>query len=79
MWTKIPAYSYSLFFIKDRIDKKEVKVEYCPTHLMLADYFTKSLRGKQFQRQSEYIMGWKPISDLLNDIRNHKIKEGVEI
>ena len=67
------------FFIKDRIDKKEVKVEYCPTHLMLADYFTKALRGKQFQLQREYIMGWRPISELLQSIRDHKIKEGVEI
>ena len=31
------------FFIKDRIDKKEVKVEYCPTEHMVADYFCKPL------------------------------------
>ena len=33
------------FFIKDRIDKKEMMVEYCPTYHMLADYFTKMLQG----------------------------------
>ena len=33
------------FFMKDRIDKGEVRVKYCPTHLMLADYFTKPLMG----------------------------------
>ena len=32
-----------LFFVKDRVDKKEMKVEYCPTKIMLADYFTKPL------------------------------------
>ena len=26
------------FFVKDRIDKKELSVKYCPTHLMLADF-----------------------------------------
>ena len=26
------------FFVKDRIDKGEIRVEYFPTHLMLADF-----------------------------------------
>ena len=25
------------FWVKDRVDKKEVEIQYCPTHLMLAD------------------------------------------
>ena len=29
------------FFVKDRIDKKEIRVEYCPSLIMLADFFTK--------------------------------------
>ena len=29
------------FFIKDRIENGEMRVEYCPTDLMLADYYTK--------------------------------------
>ena len=33
------------FFVKDRIDKGEMRVEYCLTHLMLADFFTKPLMG----------------------------------
>ena len=67
------------FFVKDRIDKKELKVEYCPTHLMLADYFSKPLRGKQFQEQRSYLMGWKPLTDLITRIQDHQIKEGVRI
>ena len=67
------------YFFKDRIDKKEVKVEYCPTHLMLADYFTKSLRRAKFNCFCKYIMGWKSIEDLKRDITAYKIKEGVEI
>lgn len=45
------------FFIKDRIDAREVTVEYCPTHLMLADYFTKCIRGGLFEEQRSYLMG----------------------
>jgi len=31
------------FFVKDRIDKDEISVEYCPTDIMLADFLTKPL------------------------------------
>ena len=67
------------FFVKDRIDKKEVKVEYCPTHLMLADYFSKPLTGKLFHTQREFLMGWHPMSELIHMITDTKIKEGVGI
>ena len=63
------------FFVKDRIDKKELKVEYCPTHLMLADYFSKPLRGKLFREQREYLMGWRPLSDLIQQISNHEVEK----
>ena len=33
------------FFVADRIDKKEVKVEYCPSSSIPADIFTKPLQG----------------------------------
>jgi hypothetical protein len=36
------------FFIKDRVQNKEVIIEHCPTSDMIADYFTKPLQGKQF-------------------------------
>ena len=31
------------FFSKDRVDKKEISVKYCPTTKMLADFFTKPI------------------------------------
>ena len=31
------------FFVKDRVDKKEIVIKYCNTELMLADFFTKPL------------------------------------
>ena len=36
------------FFIKDRIDNKELRIEYCPTDEMVADFFTKPLQGQKF-------------------------------
>ena len=53
------------FWVKVRVDNKELRVEYMPTHLMLADYFTKPLQGEQFKIMRSYIMGWKPMSHLL--------------
>ena len=48
------------FFIKDRIDSGEVKVEYCPTKDMVADYFTKPLQGSQFIKLRNQIMNANP-------------------
>ena len=45
------------FFIKDRIQKKEVTVKYCPTYIMPAYYFTKALQGKLFTQLRDTIMG----------------------
>ena len=64
------------FWVKDRVDKGEVEIEYCPSHLMLADYFTKPLQGKMFHVFRNIIMGYRPISDLLTDIS--ELKERVE-
>ncbi len=44
------------FFISDRIHKKEVRVEYCPTGEMVADFFTKPLQGAQFRLLRDYIL-----------------------
>jgi len=37
------------FFIKDLIDSREVRIEYCPTEKMLADFFSKLLQGSLFR------------------------------
>ena len=34
------------FSMKDKINKGMMKVEYCRTHIMLADFFTKPFMGK---------------------------------
>jgi len=52
------------FFVKDRVDKGEVRVEYFPTGLMVAYFYTSPLQGKQFEFFKQYFMGWKPMSEL---------------
>ena len=47
------------FFIKDRIECKEVKVKYCSLDKMLEDFFTKPLQGKK-------------LTDFRNEIMNHQ-------
>ena len=44
------------FFITDRIKNKEVKVEFCPTDEMVADFFTKSLQGSKSIQFRKFIM-----------------------
>ena len=49
------------FFVADRIASREVKVEYCPTGEMIADFFTKPLQGTQFRRFRDFIMNIDPL------------------
>ena len=45
------------FWIKDRVDHGDVRVEYKTTHLMLADYFKKPLMGSFFIKLQKYVYG----------------------
>ena len=58
------------FWIKNRIDEKEVRVEYLPTDMMLADFFTKPIQGVKFRELRSYIMGWKSLKTLLYTSRD---------
>ena len=44
------------YFITDRIRKQDLSVSYCPTELMVADFFTKPLQGAQFTKFWSIIM-----------------------
>jgi len=50
------------FFITDRVAKREVKIEWCPTAKMVADFMTKPLQGATFQKFRDAIMGIKPFN-----------------
>ena len=52
------------YFVRYIVDKGEVKIKYCPTQMMLEDYFTKPLKGKVLKIFRDVIMGYKPISYL---------------
>jgi len=44
------------FFIKDKIDKDEIEVIYCPTSEMRADINTKPLQGSPFRVMRSHLM-----------------------
>ena len=48
--------SMRYYFITNRIRRKELSVEYCPTQLMVADFFTKPLQGALFIKFRSIIM-----------------------
>jgi len=47
------------FFVTDKVQKREVKVLYCPKSDMIADYNTKPLQGVLFVKFRDLIMGIK--------------------
>jgi hypothetical protein len=49
------------FFITDRINMKEIEIEWCPTKEMVADFMTKPLQGSHFRRLRDLIMGMSSI------------------
>ncbi len=48
------------FFIKDRVEKGEVAIVFCPTNEMVADLFTKPLQGQAFRKFRAMIMNVDP-------------------
>lgn len=55
------------YFVTDRIAKGELKVQWCPTENMIADYMTKPLQGKLFRRFRDLIMGSRSAPELIID------------
>jgi hypothetical protein len=44
------------FYVTDLVDRKELKIEYCSTETMIADYMTKPLTGGKFKLFRDRIM-----------------------
>jgi hypothetical protein len=51
------ALNIHYFLMTDQIAKGNLIVEYCPTTEMVANYFSKPLQGKLFQKFHKSIMG----------------------
>ena len=47
------------FFLTDQIEKGNLKVQYCPTDAMMADFMTKPLQGKKFIEFRKQILNLK--------------------
>jgi hypothetical protein len=45
------------FFVTDNVQKKHVRIEYCPTDNMVGDFFTKPLQGSKFTKFRCRILG----------------------
>jgi hypothetical protein len=59
------------FFVADRVESKEVDIQYCPTGKMVADFFTKPLQGIAFRKFRDFIMNVDPsLSTSLEDQRS---------
>jgi hypothetical protein len=65
------------FWIKDRLENEGIVVEYCPTVLMIADFFTKPLQGALFRKFRDIVLGYKHISTLNEDEEDSSSQERV--
>jgi hypothetical protein len=77
--------STSDIFLKDRVKNDEIKVRYCPTEEMLADFLTKPRQGSLFHRFRDVLLGYQHVATLQSTnnsvtspeehVRDHKIVE----
>ena len=63
------------FFITDRISKGEVRVEWCPTAEMVADFMTKPQQGSTFKKFRDLIMGALPRREVSKVLTRDPVKE----
>jgi hypothetical protein len=47
------------YWVKDYVDRDEIKIVYIPTEDMVADILTKPLQGEQFQLLRQLLMNWR--------------------
>ena len=62
------------FWIKDRVKREGISIQYCPTERMIADFFTKPLQGSLFKMFRNVILGYEHIS-VLNVTEGDSISE----
>jgi hypothetical protein len=46
------------YFIKDKVDSNELRIEYMPTEDMIADILTKPLQGELFRSLRKKLLNW---------------------
>lgn len=65
------------FWIKDRLKSEGIRVEYCPTAKMIADFFTKPLQGNLFRILRAVVMGYAHIDSLYQALEDLSTQERV--
>ena len=63
------------FFITNRIAKGEVRVEWCPTKQMVADFMTKPLQGFAFRNFRNLIMDLLSMKEATNVLMNDMVSK----
>lgn len=53
----------------DKVKRDELKIEYCPTKEMIADFYTKPLQGSQFIMFRDFIMN---VDSAITNVQNHR-------
>ena len=66
------------YFVKEHVDNGTIRIEYCPTKAMKADYFTKPLQGSLFYEQRDDIMNLDPSSPYHSSHRSVLCEENCE-
>ena len=66
---------FDVKWLLDQLRLLSISVEYCPTVIILADFFTKPLQGTLFKTFRSVIMGHEDVSVLF---KYRRIKERVE-
>ena len=61
------------FWIKDKLVSEGIKVEYCPTEQMIADFFAKPLQGNLFRRLRDVMLGYVHIDELKKFVRCEEV------
>ena len=47
------------YFVRDKWEKQELDIRFCPTESMVADFFTKPLQGWRFIKLRDLILGYQ--------------------
>ena len=57
-WRRSKLESIKYFYLKDKVDREELELEYLPTDKMIADVLTKPLQGEKFRVLRSRLLNW---------------------
>jgi hypothetical protein len=65
------------FFVTDRIKQGDLRIDYCPTGDMVADFFTKPLQGSKFRKLRQMILNLPDDTKMMNAAASQECVENV--